>query len=349
MKSVIKAISAVIVVSVFAISGSLSAAGFKDGEIKRIHYPQWFVNDPFYDLQGATAQAQASGKHGIMVLFTTQGCSYCSVFIKVSLGNPEIAAEVKKHFVPVGMEIFDDVDMISPAGNSLPIKTWAGEQGVEFSPTLLFFDDQGERALRVIGYQSPERFRAIMKYVTQKRYAKETLAQYFAAQAKPKPAAAGAELKHDPMFISPPYNLDDRKKIELPLMILLEEPGCDQCDNFHDTVLADEEVRGRLSRFEVARLNVTDDHSVVVTPEGRKTTAAKWYKQTGFSRVPALLFYNEINREVLSTDALVQKNRMLNAVDFVLQRAYEKNWTYQMFARSQSLERARKRAEGQNK
>jgi hypothetical protein len=51
------------------------------------------------------------------------------------------------------------------------------------------------------------------------------------------------------------------------------------------------------------------------------------------------MFFSEQGQDVLSTDALVGRQRMLNSLMFVLERAYEKDWTYQRFARARALER----------
>ena len=64
-----------------------------------------------------------------------------------------------------------------------------------------------------------------------------------------------------------------------------------------------------------------------------------------FSRLPALLFFDEKGNQVLETEALVGRMRMLNSVHFVLQRAYEKGWTYQRFARTSAIERLNRERE----
>ncbi|MEA3276805.1 MAG: hypothetical protein U9Q81_16225 [Pseudomonadota bacterium] len=53
-----------------------------------------------------------------------------------------------------------------------------------------------------------------------------------------------------------------------------------------------------------------------------------------------MVFFDESGRQVLQTDALVLKSRMMNSLGFVAERAYEDGWTYQRFARSQAMARA---------
>jgi len=100
-----------------------------------------------------------------------------------------------------------------------------------------------------------------------------------------------------------------------------------------------EEVRGVLKKFEIVRLDTTDDKTIILAPDGSRFTPKSWFNQVAFTRVPALLFFDEKGNEVLKTDALVLRQRMMNSLYYVLERAYEKDWTYQQFARSKAIER----------
>jgi thioredoxin-related protein len=102
-------------------------------------------------------------------------------------------------------------------------------------------------------------------------------------------------------------------------------------------VLQDADVRPILEGMEVVRLDAADTQTPVVTPSGERTTPADWAEQQGFTQYPALVFFEEGGEQVLETDALVLKSRMLNALGFVTERAYEQGWTYQRFARSRAL------------
>lgn len=317
-----------------------AAEPFDDSAINHISYPDWF-NDGFLDLRSDLNAAMGEGKLGLMVMFTTEGCSYCDLFIRRSLGDPELAARVQANFAAVGLEIFDDAEMTSPRGMAMPVKQFALEEGAEFAPTLVFYGKDGERLLKVVGYQAPERFVIILDYLVGGHFRSESLRDYVRRQAPPaQPEAARAVLKDDPLFASPPYMLDrSRIAASRPLLVIFERAGCAECADFHAGVLALDEVRAELNKFEVVRLDAGDATTPVVMPDGRRTTPSRWFADTAFTREPGLLFFDERGREVLRTDALVQRQRMLNSVHFVLERAYEKGWTYQRFARSKSSER----------
>lgn len=343
--------SCLVTIFLVSASGLVQASGFDDSVSYENKYPEWFKELPFNDLEQAREVAFRKGKQGLMVVFGTQGCSYCEVFIKKSLGDPEISSIVKRYFDSVSMEIFDDTEMISPDGKHLSIKQFAEKIGAEFSPTLVFYDTSGKRVLRVTGYQSPERFKHILNYVINKHYRVETLRDHFRhASVNSGISRNKYFLKHDNIFNKAPHTLQREHIVaSQPLMVLFEKAGCAECDDFHKDVLADKEVRNTLNEFEVVRFDSSDDKTAIRMPNGRLTTPASWFKRTKFSRLPALIFFNEKGEKVLETDALVKRQRMMNSLNFVLERAYEKNWTYQRFARAKGIEKNMKKRLSRNK
>jgi thioredoxin-related protein len=131
------------------------------------------------------------------------------------------------------------------------------------------------------------------------------------------------------------------------MLVLFERPGCVPCLRLHEQVLALDEVRGPLGAFEVVRLDATDRTTPVLAPDGSRTTPADWYAESGLTRLPAMLFVDEVGETVFSNDAVTEKQRMLNMLGLVLERRYADGWTYQRYARTQAIERNRQRQPGQ--
>lgn len=329
-------------------AGSVTyAESFDDSAIKHIEYPHWFVEIPFLDLQGVLEKAAADGKKGLLVFFTTEGCSYCDRFIHTSLADAQLVADLQSDFATVGLEIFSDRDMTAPSGEVLPVKVFAKQQGVMFSPTLLFFGADGQRILRLVGYQSPQRFASILEYLGGEHHQKMSLAAFLEQQTARATGSKNnsAALRNDPLFSSPPYALQrNRFSAERPLLVLFEKSDCSECEAFHDNVLAVPGIRELLQRFEVVRLDAADSNTPLITPQGRRSNPAAWYRASAFSRMPALAFFDEHGNDVLQTDALVLRQRMRNSLYYVLERAYEKGWSYQRFARSRAVEKRREEA-----
>lgn len=328
----------------------LQAKDFKDSTLTHIVYPDWFSNDPFLELNQDLARASASGKQGLMVVYSTEGCSYCGMFIKKSLGDPEIFSMVKQHFVSVGLEIFDDTNLVGPQGQETTVKTFAKQEGVMFSPTILFYDNEGNRVMRITGYQSPKRFKTSLNYVIGKHYQTQSVADYAKSLTKHQYTGESTyRIKQDSLFSKPPYLLQRNMfPASQPLLVIFEQNGCEECDTFHNKVLGNKDVRNLLKRYEVVQLDSQDTKSVILTPEGNKISPAGWYQQQGFTRTPALIFFNETGLAAIKTDNLVLEQRMMNSINYVNERAYTKGWSYQQFARSKAIERNLKKAVNAN-
>jgi len=335
-----------LVIGLISIGFTVSAAT-KDFEDSNPHsYPEWFIDSPFLDLEEVNNDAVRDGKKGLMILYTTQGCSYCEQFIKRSLGNPEIAKLVQEKFDSIGLEIFDDTEVVTPTGTTMSVKHFAKKEGVGFAPTLLFYDKNGKRVLRQIGYQAPQRFLHLMDYVADDHYQSQSLRDFLATKLPKEPVEdTYSSLKADILFDEPPYMLDrSRFAASEPLMVLFEKTACNECEEFHNDVLKLKNVREALQGFQIVRMDVNDAKTPVLLPNGKFSTPAKWYKQSSFSRLPAIMFFNETGALSLKTDAYVLENRMINSINYMREKAYLKDWSYQQFARSKGIERSQQQA-----
>ncbi len=316
-----------------------TAASFVDSEVKHFGYPAWFKDTPFFELEEDLTKARSDGKHGLMLLLTSQGCSYCDVFIRKSLGDPEIASMVRKHFDSVGMDIFNDADIVDPGGKQMSVKEFARRERAEFSPTLLFYGKDGKRMLRITGYQSPERFKKILGYVTGQHYRSGSLGEYLNRLPISKAAHAGIRPKHKRSLVLSRNLLPTSK----PLLLIFEKTGCGECDDFRNDVLRLKRVNNTLKQFEVVSLDAMDDKTDIITPDGIRTTASSLFRNYAFSRMPAIAFFDVNGNAVLKTDSLVLSQRMMNSLNFVLEKAYKKGLTYQKFERTKAIESFQKK------
>lgn len=340
----------ILLLTVFYSGMSLAdAKEFDDRVIQHIDYPKWFKDSPFLELSDDLKNARANGKKGLMLFFTTEGCSYCERFIRLSLGDPEIAALVQKNFDSIGMEIFNDADIISPSGKAITAKQFAKDEGVQFSPSVIFYGAEGQQILRLVGYQAPQRFKKVLAYVGSDIYKSESFRHFLNRQAVlDAPLSTHAGLKADPLFRKPPYILERAyRRGKKPLLVIFEKTPCKECKYFHTAVLAVKEVREMMTKFDVVRLDANDVKTPILAPNGKRINAAEWYEQAKFSRVPALMLFNDKGVEVLKTDALVMRLRMVNSMKYVIEKAYAKGWTFQRFGRETG--RAKAREKMQNK
>jgi thioredoxin-related protein len=131
------------------------------------YFPNWFKLS-FLDLRKDLEEAGTGGKQGVMVLFSIRGCAYCKMMVERSFRDPGIEAVLRRHFDVVHLDIRSDLDLKDPRGRAMTVREFARREGTTFSPSVAFYGLDGHPLLRVVGYQTPERFRATLDEVIAK-------------------------------------------------------------------------------------------------------------------------------------------------------------------------------------
>ncbi|MFN2380988.1 MAG: thioredoxin family protein [Guyparkeria sp.] len=131
-----------------------------------------FWDDPFKDLQADVEQARAEGKAGVFAFFEMDECPFCHRMKTQVFTDPAVQEYIKEHFVTVSIDIEGDVAITSPDGEQLKEKDFAFKKyRVRATPVMIFFDTEGEPALRYTGpTQSPEEFRQLMAFFASGAY-----------------------------------------------------------------------------------------------------------------------------------------------------------------------------------
>ena len=249
--------------------------------------PAWF-SESLLDLREDVAEAAAQGKR-VMLYFGQDGCPYCKRLMEVNFRQEAIAAKAQKHLVALALNIWGDREVTWTDGQATTEKQLAARLKVQFTPTLIFLDERGAVALRVNGYYPPHHFDAALDHVTGKISFDEFL-------KRQRSAGASASLNPQPFLLLPPYDLR-RKRGAKPLAVLLETPHCAQCDELHAVVYKRQEVLKQLAGFDVYRFSLSGTDPLI-TPDGRKTSAASWAQALKVGYVPTILLFDAGGREV---------------------------------------------------
>jgi hypothetical protein len=117
--------------------------------------PEWFV-ETFLDVREDAAEAARDGRR-LMLYFMQDGCPYCRRLVTVNWREPQIVEKTRRHFVPVAINIWGDREVTLADGRRLPEKRFAAALKVQFTPTLLFFDEHGARRLQDRGLPAAAR------------------------------------------------------------------------------------------------------------------------------------------------------------------------------------------------
>lgn len=310
---------------------------FDDGAIMRVEHPKWFKQS-FLDLREDLAEAKRAGKRGIALYFTTQGCSYCKIFLSTTFKDPSVINRVRENYDVIGLEMFSDEEITDFSGELIRVKHFAQRYNLSYTPSMVFYNTQGVEELRLVGYYPKEKFNRYLTYLLEGLNKTVSLRKYLNTQPK---SSVNHALLRDAIFRQPPYILDRRAAAsDRPLLVMFEQPECDACVRFHKNILSQTSVRKLYMGFETVRLNLSDNKTYVMTPEGKMLTAAQWADQLGLQNVPATVLFDEHGREITRLDSEVMETRMIAALNYVLEKGYEKYYGYQSYRRQKKIEQA---------
>ena len=330
-----------IVLLVFSLLTGAGAAAIEKGRFlgaEASEPPDWF-RQSFLDLGEDVREAAANGRR-VMLYFHQANCPYCSLLVKDNFTRPDIAAAMQKNLDSIAINMWGDREVTATDGRSYTEKSLAAALAVNYTPTLIFLDEQGRVALRLNGYYPPERFRLALDYVAGQKEKELTFHAYLDAHLA---AARNGGLHAEPFFLPPPYALErTHLPAARPLAVFFERADCPDCDRLHEKVLADPATRALVEQFETVQLDVATD-APVITPGGARTTASAWARALDLGYSPAIVFFDRQGREVMRIEAFLKTFHVQSVFDYVLREAYLTEPSFQRFISS----RAEKlRAEG---
>lgn len=294
-----------------------------------IDIPRWFSNS-LLDFKDEIPEAARAGKR-VMVYFGQDGCPYCKALMKANFGPGPITDKTRKHFVSIAINIWGDADVTWIDGSKTTEKELARTLKVQFTPTLLFFETDGQLVLRLNGYLPPERFTHVIDYVIQRRDRELSLAEYMSTQIKEPDVPVGAPR---PYLMGEPANLA-RAGRGRPLAVLFESPSCKACAEMHTEAFGRESLRQVLRGFDVARL-VPGKPATLATPDGRRIDATGWARDLKINLYPTVVFFDAKGQEVFRFDGYMRPFHIESAFDYVASGAYAREPQFQRFVQARA-------------
>jgi len=291
-------------------------------------YPDWFKLS-FGDLRDDLKNAKASGKQGMITYFGQKRCAYCEQFIKTSLSDPDIVNYLRQHFDVIAFDIWGIDDIIDTDGKKYTERELSLHYKTNFTPSLVFYDENGKPVFRLRGFYPPYKFRAALEYVTDKFYEKETFSEYFARAVQGEFFLLSGLNERD-FFHKAPYNLAELLKEDKPLTVFFEQGNCHACDILHSGPANQQAVISELEKMNVVQLNMWKD-TEVITPAGKKTTAKDWAKKLDVFYSPTLIFFDNDGKEIMRIDSVTQFYRLFGVLDFINRKGYKNGMDYQLW------------------
>ena len=312
-----------LLLAVFAATASEIAPGKFIGAIPS-EKPDWF-KESFLEFEEDVAEAAAAGKR-VMLYFHQDNCPYCARLVGENFADPAIKAYIVDHFDGISLNMWGDREVVSVGGNAFTEKTFAAALKVQYTPTLLFLDEQGQVALRLNGYYPPEDFRAALQYVAQKRERELSFADYRLTQL----ADRDGELIGEDFYLAE----SDLRKIlrgsDRPLAVYFESPACIECATLHARILTDAPTRKLVLEANNVQLGIGSSRPIV-TPAGERTTAADWARRLGIAYTPSVVFFDRDGNEVMRIGAFLKTFHFQSVYAYVLEQAYRDEPEFQRY------------------
>lgn len=308
-------------------AGLAEAAG-KQGAYygaKQTEYPGWF-KESFLNLKEDIAEAQSKNRR-VMILFTQDNCPYCHALVERNMAQKDIETYLRKKFDVIAINMWGDREVVALDGKVMSEKQFAASLKVQYTPSLMFFDETGKTVLRLDGYIQPARFKTALEFVAQGKEKEISYRDYAAAN---QPPASGGEMIDEPFFKRPPFNLTRKGGKARPIAVFFEQRDCPSCAELHAKVLPDKEMRDIIARFDAIQLNMWSD-TPVITPQGKATTAREWARALDIKYAPSIVLFNEKGQEIIRSEAFFKVFHTQGIFTYVSSGAYVKEPSLQRY------------------
>ena len=301
---------------------------------KETEYPDWF-KDSFLEIGEDVQEASEAGRR-VMLFFHQDGCPYCNLLVERNLAHKDIEKRMRDHFDVIAINLWGDREVATLEGKTFTEKSFAAALDVQFTPTLIFLDEQGRAILRIDGYYPPRNFRVALDYVAGRKEKQASYRDYYASALPEPPSGA---LNVEAFFSTPPYVLNrDATATSPPLAVFFEQSQCPNCDTLHEETLADPPTRALIEQFESVQLDMWSD-TVLITPDNTRTTAKAWARQLGITYAPTIVFFNRQGKEIIRSDSYFKIFHTQSLMDYVLSEAYRDEPSFQRYisARAEAI------------
>lgn len=140
-----------------------SALGFGKAELNS--------NDIFNPSPHLLDRSRIKAQQPLMVVFERKRCHACDVLHGGPFSRPEIETLLLQ-LESVQLDINSKEPLLTPAGKKKSAEKWAEQLNINYSPTIIFFDNSGKEIIRIESVVWFYRLRNVLNYVLTGAYKK---------------------------------------------------------------------------------------------------------------------------------------------------------------------------------
>ena len=286
--------------------------------------PHWF-KESFLEFEEDVADAAAVGKR-VMVYFHQEGCPYCARLVEQSFNDPAIESYIRQNFDGITINMWGDREVVNIGGQEYSEKEFAAALKVQYTPTLIFLDEQGKTALRLDGYYPPDKFQTALRYVAEHRESSIKFGQFMLEQQN---STTTGLIDED--FFARTTRLDHLiQQSGLPLAVFFESGDCEDCGILHQRILSDQATRKLVTKMQNVQLDINAEKKITL-PDGRHSTVKQWVDELDISYTPSVVFFDSSGVEVMRIGAFMKTFHFQSVFDYVMQKAYLQEPSFQRF------------------
>jgi len=155
-------------------------------DVPLVFEPGDLIEEPFF-MPGPYMldRSVIPGERPLAVFFEQGNCHACDVLHTGPLQDPEILTRFEQ-LENVQLPFWSLTPVITPSGERLSARQWTEKLGLFYTPTLIFFDPQGQEIMRVDSVVQFYRLRNVLDYVLSGGYREYPTFQRWRASRSPK-------------------------------------------------------------------------------------------------------------------------------------------------------------------
>jgi len=129
------------------------------------------TNDIFNSPPYLLDRSRVKAERPLMVVFERKHCHACDVLHGGPFVRPEIESMLL-NLEAVQLDIYSAQPILTPTGKKTSVKNWAKKLDINYSPTIIFFDESGKEIIRIESVVWFYRLRNVLNYVLTGAYKK---------------------------------------------------------------------------------------------------------------------------------------------------------------------------------
>ena len=291
---------------------------------KEASVPEWFY-DSFLDLNEDIEEIAQENKR--LILFISQNsCPYCHKFINKNLKDTETRKKLDKHFKIIHINLFGSKEIIDTDGKTYTEKTFAVKRNIQFTPSLLFFDENAKQILRLNGYMNTDKFNLALDYIKDKKEKTITYKNYL-LQAKKNSTSNTLNQDKDLFIASNDYS---RQNTHKKMAIFFESTKCKECDITHNSLLKNKNTKALLKKLDVYQVDL-NSNEIITTPKGQNIDIQEWTQKLNISNTPTIIYFDENGDEIIRVESLFKTFHFQSIIDYVISEAYKTQKEFQRY------------------